>query len=99
MHWRILEVPDGQRRRRMGMLVIEGCGICAQLAELQAAVGAGTLVGSRTQPSAHPTCAPTPKSAPRTDPSVAAWQSVEARLAAIQAAMDHKHTTDLNFQQ
>eukprot|EP00965_Chrysotila_dentata_P185839 6135573-Pleurochrysis_carterae.AAC.1 len=25
--------------------------------------------------------------------------SAEARLAAIQAAMDHKHTTDLNFQQ
>eukprot|EP00965_Chrysotila_dentata_P249099 6208711-Pleurochrysis_carterae.AAC.2 len=64
----------------------------AQLAELQAAVGAGTPVVSRTQHS-HTTCAPTPtpKPVPRTDPSVAAWQSVEARLAAIQAAMDHKH--------
>eukprot|EP00965_Chrysotila_dentata_P221910 6192664-Pleurochrysis_carterae.AAC.2 len=70
----------------------------AQLSELQAAVGASTPSCARTQPALHLTSAPTPRLAPRTDPSVAAWQRVEARLAATQAAMDHKHTTDLNFQ-
>eukprot|EP00965_Chrysotila_dentata_P012072 396015-Pleurochrysis_carterae.AAC.1 len=44
-----------------------------QLAELQAAVGVGTPATARTPPSSG-----TPRTTPRTDPSLAAWQSVEA---------------------
>eukprot|EP00965_Chrysotila_dentata_P145457 4804213-Pleurochrysis_carterae.AAC.1 len=44
-----------------------------QLVELQAAVGVGTPATARTPPSSR-----TPRATPRSDPSLAAWQSVEA---------------------